>query len=222
MWWFKRIIFMPKQQLIIPNFQTKAYTCPHCNFNAAQLWKNTDYEHNNPYSNSYNSALWVAICHHCGQRSIWYKKKIIYPDVISVDEPNEDLSQEIKDDYMEAATILQKSPRASAALLRLSIQKLCYLLGKKGGVNEMIADLVKDGLSPQIQKSLDVVRVVGNDAVHPGQIDLKDNFETVQKLFSLVNFIAEKMITEPKRIEELYNSLPVEKISQIKNRDSKK
>jgi hypothetical protein len=50
---------------------------------------------------------------------------MIYPEVISVDNLNEDMPEEVKFDYNEAALIVEKSPRAAAALLRLGIEKLC-------------------------------------------------------------------------------------------------
>ena len=40
-------------------------------------------------------------------------------------------------------------------------------------------------------------------------------------LFKLVNFIANKLITEPKEIDELYNSLPANKLEGINKRDNK-
>lgn len=65
------------------------------------------------------------------------------------------------------------------------------------------------------------MRVIGNDAVPPGRIDLRDDPETVNKLFRLVNFIAHKTITEPREIEEIYNGLPTEKLTGIEKRDKK-
>jgi len=118
---------------------------------------------------------------------------------------------------------LQKSPRGAAALLRLCIQKLCMELGEKGkDLNTDIKNLVAKGLPEGVQKSLDIVRVIGNESVHPGQIDLRDDMETAKVLFKLVNLIAEKMITEPKEVEEIYNILPEEKRQQIKKRDGEK
>ncbi len=74
-----------------------------------------------------------------------------------------------------------------------------------------------------IQKSLDVVRVVGNEAVHPGTIDLRDNKDTASKLFNLVNLIAEQMISHPKHVNEMYEGVvPEAKKEQIKKRDAKK
>ncbi len=134
--------------------------------------------------------------------------------------PNPDLRDDIREDYLEARGIVTKSPRGAAALLRLCTQKLCQQLGKPGkNPNEDIAALVKEGLPTGVQKSLDVVRVIGNNAVHPGQIDLKDDVETANKLFELINIIARVMITQPKEIARLYESLPVGQREAIEQRD---
>jgi hypothetical protein len=50
-------------------------------------------------------------------------------------------------------------------------------------ITKDIGSFVKKGLSPKIQKALDIVRVVGNESVPPGQIDLNDNPATTTKLF---------------------------------------
>ena len=64
--------------------------------------------------------------------------------------------------------------------------------------------MVLKGLNPLVQKSLDALRITGNNAVHPGEINLQEEPERVIKLFELINFIANKMITEPKEIEGFY------------------
>ena len=124
--------------------------------------------------------------------------------------------------YEEAGTILSLSPRGAAALLRLSIQKLCKHLGGKGeNINDDIGDFVSKGLDPRVQQSLDVVRVVGNNAVHPGVLDLKDDRAIAEKLFGLVNLIAETMISGPKHVQALFDSLPESERKAIKKRDGK-
>lgn len=124
--------------------------------------------------------------------------------------------------YEEAGKILTLSPRGAAALLRLAIQKLCALLGEKGkNIDEDIANLVKKGLSPLVQKALDSVRVIGNEAVHPGTLDLRDDVETATRLFEVVNIIAEQMISNPKHVEDLYAKLPEAKRKAIEKRDGK-
>ena len=64
--------------------------------------------------------------------------------------------------------------------------------------------------------------MIGAEAVHPGTIDLKDDLPTVNKIFKLVNFIAQKMISEPREIEEIYESLPKNKLDGIEQRDNPK
>jgi hypothetical protein len=148
---------------------------------------------------------------------------MVVPDESSAPPPNPDIPKDIITDYNEARSILSKSPRGSAALLRLCIQKLCAFLGEAGkDINADIGSLVKKGLNPKIQQSLDIVRVVGNESVHPGQIDLRDNPAVANQLFQIVNLIAETMITQPKMVETLYNQLPQLKKEQIEKRDAEK
>ena len=128
----------------------------------------------------------------------------------------------VKIDYLEARLIVDKSPRAAAALLRLALQKLMPYIGESGkNINDDIASLVKKGLDEHIQQSLDIVRVIGNEAVHPGQIDIKDDQKMALFLFDLLNLIVENKISHPKRIEGVYQRLPLDKIRGILNRDKK-
>jgi hypothetical protein len=99
----------------------------------------------------------------------------------------------------------------------------CNVAEKGDNINDDIASLVKKGLSPLVQKSLDVVRVVGNEAVHPGTLDLRDNRDVASTLFRLVNLIAEQMISHPKHVNDIYeNVVPDTKKAQIERRDAKK
>lgn len=66
-----------------------------------------------------------------------------------------------------------------------------------------------------------MVRVVGNEAVHPGTIDLKDDRDTALRLFSLVNAIADQMITHPNVVQEMYDQLPPEKLAAIDARNER-
>jgi len=141
----------------------------------------------------------------------------------SVPPPSSDMPEEVRKDFSEACKVLEASPRSAAALLRLALQKLMSHLGKQGkNINEDIAALVKAGLSVRIQQALDCVRVIGNEAVHPGELDLRDDRETVLQLFNLVNLIIEDRITTPKKIEQMYSKLPQNKREEIEKRDSKK
>ena len=134
--------------------------------------------------------------------------------------PNPGLPDNITKDYEEAGTIVELSPRGAAVLLRLCIEKLCIHLGEPGkNLNKDIGALVAKGLDESIQKALDTVRVLGNESVHPGTLDLSDDRQTVKKMFGLVNEIAQTMITIPGERDELYNMLPEDKRKRIDDRD---
>jgi hypothetical protein len=150
------------------------------------------------------------------------KDAMVHPALSIAPLPNPDLPSSIATDYHEAREILQLSPRGAAALLRLAIQKLCKQVGESGeNLNNDIGELVKKGLRTHVQQALDVVRVIGNNAVHPGQIDLNDDAAIAVALFGLVNLIAQQMITDPKEAEALYNALPATQRAAIEKRDSK-
>jgi len=149
---------------------------------------------------------------------------MVYPKNLTAPTPNVDLPEDITKDFEEARAILNDSPRGAAALLRLAIQKLCKELGQTGeNINSDVASLVQQGLPVPVQQSLDIVRVVGNNAVHPGQIDLQDDKETVNKLFGLVNLITEIMISQPKHVKALYEStVPESQRKAVEERDKPK
>jgi hypothetical protein len=173
-----------------------------------------------PVGNSRAKSFYGSTCSHCGGMAIWCDEKLIYPIVGPAEMPNPDMPEEIQADYDEANSIANISPRGAAALLRLAIQKLCKHLGKPGKtINEDIAALVADGLPPKVQQALDSVRVIGNEAVHPGTIDLRDDPSIVAQLFKLTNFIVQKLITEPKEIDGIYGGLPKHKRKEIERRD---
>lgn len=164
----------------------------------------------------------ISRCYNCKKMSLWVHEKLVYPLQKTGATPNQDLPEDILSDFEEARDILYNSPRGAAALLRLVIQKLCIHLGEKGkSIDDDIASLVGKGLNPMVQKALDVVRVIGNEAVHPGTIDLKDDSDTARKLLDVINIIAEQMITHPKSIQSLYDMIPESKKQAIEARNEK-
>jgi hypothetical protein len=183
------------------------------------LLENTD---EGEYGYHHLINIHVSQCFSCEEIAIWRYDTLLYPPSRYEIEPNADMDDDIRSDFDEARTILDLSPRGAAALLRLCIQKLCKQLGETGeNINADIASLVKKGLDTEIQRALDIVRVVGNEAVHPGAMDLKDDRETAAKLFELVNLIAYDRITRPKSVAALFSTLPPDKIAGIENRDGK-
>ncbi|PKK82925.1 MAG: hypothetical protein CVT49_11060 [candidate division Zixibacteria bacterium HGW-Zixibacteria-1] len=210
---------MAYNKYVAPSFESRAFTCPHCDVFSNFEWQQL-YRAKGEFSPTY---IYIAFCSHCDKFTIWLKFNgmMIWPqDISAAPLPNPDMPEDIQADYIEARSISATSPRGAAALLRLCIQKLCRHLGELGkDINTDIASLVKKGLPIQIQKALDIVRVTGNNAVHPGEMQLQEDPKTVSLIFELVNLIVEHQISQPKAVEEMYGKLPQGAVDAIKKRD---
>lgn len=166
--------------------------------------------------------LFLSKCFACTKISVWRHDVVLWPPVRTGPVAHRDMPENILSDFEEARSILELSPRGAAALLRLSIQKLCNELGQEGKtIDQAIGSLVEAGLNPVVADALDSVRVIGNEAVHPGTMDLRDDRETAEKLFTLVNIIVERMVADPRQVQALYETLPASKRGAIERRKAK-
>lgn len=209
-----------------PNFSRASFTCPHCGTLSLMSYYTLCYRNCSVFQAQQgvvsvgSNRLYIATCQNCRNKIIWIDDNYVYPDVVA-EEANPDMPESVKQLYDEAGLIHNKSPRAACALLRLAIDRLCNELGENDrDINKNIGALVKKGLPQSVQQALDVVRVVGNKAVHPGQISFDvDDKGTAIMLMRLLNIIAERMITEPNEINTLYQGLPESVKTSIENRD---
>lgn len=210
-----------KSNYTAPKFSLPAFNCPYCGAYANMSWYEAKFY--DGYMSLGSLGLKAANCSCCRKSTVWFEDKMIIPSFSTAPMPNDDMPEKIVELYNEAREIVSKSPRGAAALLRLALQLLCDdLVPENKNLNDKIAELVKKGLSPQLQKAFDIVRIVGNNAVHPGEINIKDNPEICTKLFDLINIIVDQMITRPKEIDDFYNNtIPEANKKSIKNRDKK-
>lgn len=199
-----------------PTFEAKEFHCVLCGVFASQAWAPVRIL----YGQSIDTSFKACLCSHCGKWSFWYAGKLVVPADSPVEPPHPDLPEDCVFDYREARDVFSRSPRAAAALLRLCIQKLMPHLGELGAnINEDIKSLVSKGLPKTVQQSLDYCRVVGNNAVHPGEIDLNDSPEVAQHLFAMINLIVDDRISRPQEVEKLYMTLPAGAREAIERRD---
>lgn len=211
------------KKYISPQITLSAYTCPHCNtlsqMDIEEYHMKRDFVDYLP-NGYFSSTITMHRCQCCGKKILWIDDEYIYPEIVA-EEANPDMPESVKKLYEEAGLIYNKSPRAACALLRLAVDQLCRELGETNeNININIGSLVRKGLSPDIQKALDTVRVVGNKAVHPGQIEIDvDDVNTAKMLMRLLNMIVERMITEPKELENVYGLLPQSTREAIERRD---
>ncbi len=216
---------MDQGDYVAPKFLEDAFCCPHCNAFSHQSWPSVYYSVSSGGFLELDD-LAISICARCERFSYWIKGRLIFPQQITAPLPHGDMPKSVLEYYNEAREVSVSSPRAAAALLRIAAKKLCEDLGEdESNLNQAIGNLNKKGLPETVIMSLDTVRIVGNEGgAHEGQIDLtgKDNEEIVNRLFWLINFIVQKTITEPAKIEETFFSLPEDKKKGVAIRDDKR
>lgn len=204
-----------KKNYVSPDYMKDSFTCPHCGTLSLMHYFFVNHTKDG-YSSTFikgritgDGCVSIATCHNCKKKIIWIDSFYAYPDIVA-EEANTDMPNSVKQLYDEAGLIYNKSPRAACALLRLAIDRLCNELGETDrDINKNIGALVRKGLPQAVQQALDVVRVVGNKAVHPGQIAFDvDDTNTAIMLMRLLNIIVERMISEPKEIDSLWQRLP--------------
>lgn len=217
-----------------PAFYKKHFHCPHCQTYTNTSWYYLDYDffigklfNNITQSEKEQLGIFKCVPDCCNQRSYWIGHKsewqivdqtlynqgfMIWPNLSTAEQAHEDMPSDIKKDYEEARQVLGISPRAAVALLRLALQKLLIRLGGTiGKIDGDIGELVANGtLSKRLEKMSDILRVAGNNSVHPDKIglNLDGNPELVSVLFRLINTIVEEAITAPQALDELYDLIP--------------
>lgn len=186
-----------------------SFRCPWCGAQAGQRWFPfvVGYEHK---GSSGGSALWgigreagdlvLSFCDECHQPIVWHEQNPIWPAQTSSPRPAEGMPSDARADFEEARTVIDRSPRSAAALLRLSLKKLFEHAGRPGEAKIGFLRLpAEDALPPAVRQALRGVRAIGDDAVPPGELDPRDDRESALALFDLVNIVAERLITEPAR-----------------------
>jgi hypothetical protein len=198
----------------------EAFYCPAagCGVYAKQEWDQL-YFQSTPGFKILGEHL-VAHCTACWEPSIWREDVMIYPLRRQGEDPHSDMPADVLAVYEEARSVAPVSKKSAAGLLRLALQMLVDELEPGSGtIDSKIGALVKRGLDPQLQQAMDVLRVVGNESVHPGQIDLDADDDLLPGLFNLANVIVEQVVARPKHIGGLFAKLPQTKLDAIQKRD---
>jgi len=192
-----------------PARDTEHFSCPFCGVDAAQRWE--------PFVVGYESkggdgagAWWgigrevegvaLSFCDNCRRAMVWRGDEPIWPAVSTAPLPSTFMPEDVRTDFDEARQVFDRSPRSSAALLRLALRALVRSLGLAGeDIGADLGVLVGNGLPSSALTLLERARPAGGDEIRPGALDQGDGRETALALFDLVNLVVDKMIAEPAR-----------------------
>ena len=204
--------------------------------------------------------FYSATCNNCGSESIYVENKMMVEDVptptqagISVNTarnvillqkciypespipdilpvPSESMPEDVKKIYNEAASVFNKSLRASGTLIRITLETLLKNhteADANSSLNIMIGQLSRT-MPSFITEMMDNNRVFGNSNAHAHeneldryrQINETENKEQVIELFTFVNLICDQMGLLAKS-HEMYERIPDTKKNQISKRNKK-
>jgi hypothetical protein len=143
----------------------------------------------------------ISYCFNCNEMCLWVYDQLVWPRRAGDPEPELHALSNVRRECEEETQTLEASPRGAAALLRLTIEKLCKELGVSG-------ESLKDDIALFVREDVDArARIIESNAVRPGQIGLGDDRATAETLSGLVNLICEKMIMEPRHLQAVYTKL---------------
>lgn len=212
------------EKYVKPTFGAEAFNCPHCGVYSAMQWNG--FYNRGGYSDKEveGYSFFNSSCFHCNKQMIWYVKdeqaRVFFPREVAI-APEKNMPDKVREIYEEASLVLGDSPRASCALLRLALQELMrYLKDNVEGydglkienLNQDIKEVINIGNFHQaeketIEEAMNSVRLIGNSAVHPSELDINDNPEIANILFEMINFIVGEIITKPKELQEKLNKI---------------
>ena len=121
---------------VAPEYQKDGFNCPYCDAYAHQTWYEGCYRSEaisaigtRPFGVIENCS--VSLCQKCGNFAFWIGEKLVYPPLSTTSLPAEDMPTDVQEYFLEARKVVELSPRAAAALLRLALQKLMPHVGGK-------------------------------------------------------------------------------------------
>lgn len=205
---------------VAPSPGEHSFTCPRCGTLAMQQGGQVGESTLQRYTQCL-SCRGQSIFEHSPKGDAPGQWRLVYPtDVSPAPEANQDMPDDVRADYDEAAAIVSRSPKGAAALLRLGLQRLCVHLGQPGrNINDDIQALVALGLPTGIPEMMDVLRITGNQSVHPGELRVDDDSELAMALFGFLNLIVEHMVSNPKQISAMWAKMPQRLRDAVAKRD---
>lgn len=214
------------------DFDNITYICPYCgckqsfsgNYEEVEAGKGIHFR-NKHFATDLKVYHIVCANRKCSKITVVAKEIVsekqfdLFPQHVHKDFPDY-VPQQIRNDYIEAVTIMQDSPKASATLLRRCLQGMIrdFWGIKKSTLKEEI-DAIQEKVTPAQWKAIDGLRKMGNIGAHMEKdinliIDIDEG--EASELSSLIELLVDKWYIARHDEEELYNNI-VENANQKKD-----
>lgn len=145
---------------------------------------------------------------------------MIYPLASVGEPPQDDMPEDMRELYVEAASVAVVSRRAGAALARTTVEKLLKQLDSDASTKAKLdarIERVRPRVSASLGEMLDIVRVAGNGAVHvddnPDDIVAlalsdEEGPQLLELFLATANQLVDELITRPRTTRGLWRQLP--------------
>ena len=168
--------------------------CPHCE-RLIVLLEHGTYAQGNGYSETVENV---------------HTREILYPKACAREPLPAEVPEECRKDFVEAASVLAISPKASAAISRRLLQQLLqghFKITAGSLAHEIQAFVVLPDIPSHLSEAVDAVRNVGNLAAHPLKdqntgaiVDVEPG--EAEWLLDVLEAVFDFAFVQPKRLQE--------------------
>ena len=134
-----------------------------------------------------------GVCRSCGQVVIYKGLDLVYPIAKGISAVD-CMPKDAKKIFKEAQSIINLSPRAACAMLRICVERMVNASEAKGG--NLAAKINSLNLPPKMTKLAHACRLVGNDAVHSNVIDFSVGSDEAQAVSGALSRFANRLAEE--------------------------
>lgn len=198
---------MSKPTYFQPEIDKKFFTCPHCHTASQIRWSvctHPDGFHINP-----QNYIRAGFCCVCNMPTIYCGSQLVYPESYGID-PHDQMPDYAKATFIEAQSVIGKSPRAACMLLRLCLEQL---LVEQGFEQKRLVDKINAAApkGSQLEILFTACRLAGNEFVHAGTLEELNKSELKPEIIAsalaqFINLAVEILIAIPNAAEEIKNN----------------
>lgn len=154
-------------------------------------------------------GITIVVCRQCSYSSVIVQRAsdapaLVYPLALVGPSPAIGMPEGVRKLFDDARAVGRQSPRAAVALMRVALEKLIP------GAGTLYTRITSIATGAHVQRIMDLVRVIGNAALHDDEeVEFDPGPDVAAKLMELMNILIDVHLQE-RPMQELRSILPVE------------